>query len=87
MLGRRAGIGWFTKPGTVATVVGFGHTKQGGQPSPRMAQVDVPIVAEQTCQTGYPMMDYAGRLCAGLDVGGKDSCQGDSGGPLFVATR
>jgi secreted trypsin-like serine protease len=23
-------------------------------------------------------------ICAGLDVGGKDSCQGDSGGPLLV---
>jgi secreted trypsin-like serine protease len=83
-LARRDGVAWFTRPGTVSTVVGFGNTTQGGQPSTRMVQVDVPIIPEQTCKTGYPMMDYAARLCAGLDVGGKDSCQGDSGGPLFV---
>lgn len=83
-LARKGGVGWFTKPGTISTVVGFGNTREGGKASTRMAQVDVPIIAEKTCKTGYPMMDYAARLCAGFDVGGKDSCQGDSGGPLFV---
>lgn len=83
-LARRADVAWFTKPGTVSTVVGFGNTTQGGQSSLRMAQVDVPIITEERCKTGYPMMDYAARICAGFDVGGKDSCQGDSGGPLFV---
>ena len=28
-----------------------------------------------------------GQLCAGLELGGKDSCQGDSGGPLVVADQ
>ena len=84
VLARRAGVDWFTKPGTVSTVVGFGRLQEGGPASKRMMQVDVPIVPEQACKTAYPMMDYAVRLCAGLDMGGKDSCQGDSGGPLFV---
>ena len=84
VLARRAGVDWFTKPGTVSTVVGFGRMQEGGAASKRMMQVDVPIITEQACKTGYPMMDYAMRLCAGFDMGGKDSCQGDSGGPLFV---
>ena len=53
--------------------------------TPRLMQVELPLVGEQTCRDAYPGAAInEGTLCAGLRKGGKDSCQGDSGGPLVV---
>lgn len=84
ILARQADVPMLTKPDTMATVIGFGYTQEGGAVSPKLMQVDVPIASEQLCKTGYPALEYGVRLCAGYEKGGKDSCQGDSGGPLFV---
>jgi len=71
--------------GKMATVIGWGLTKEEGNPSEKLMKVDVPIVADTVCGKAYPEQFNAGtEICAGVPQGGKDSCQGDSGGPLFV---
>ena len=73
-------------PGTTATVMGWGTTSEGGQPSPVLLQVDVDVVSLETANnTGAfdaPLTED--MLPAGFPEGGKDSCQGDSGGPLVA---
>jgi len=73
--------------GTVATVMGWGGTEvNGGAPSPKLLEVDVPVVDQITCDEtmkSFGPFDEK-MLCAGLAEGGKDSCFGDSGGPLVV---
>jgi len=70
-------------PGTMVTVTGWGTTNEGGDISEQLRQVQVPMVAQNVCDS-----EYAGQIqddvmfCAG--VGGKDSCQGDSGGPVVL---
>ena len=66
---------------------GWGTTKEGSFGLPRNLQkVEVPLVTQKACNAPN---SYNGEItdrmiCAGLEMGGKDSCQGDSGGPLFV---
>jgi secreted trypsin-like serine protease len=76
-------------PGSIARIIGWGTTSQGGDVSQDLRQVDTPIVDDDTC--GEPdsygsRLHPAVMLCAGLAEGGEDSCQGDSGGPLLVNT-
>jgi len=73
-------------PGLLATVAGWGVTREGGQLSPTLRKVSLPIVANTTCNQALPGPAITqNMLCAGYPQGGKDSCQGDSGGPLIVA--
>ena len=83
-LARRASVAWFTEPGRMSTVAGFGKTQQGGEQSSRLLQVDLPIIPEGGCKLAYPLVEYSSRVCAGIEQGGRDSCSGDSGGPLYV---
>lgn len=67
------------------TVSGYGLLEEGGQASPTLQKVTVPIISNIICQvkydgTGVTITDN--MLCAGSP--GKDSCQGDSGGPGMV---
>jgi secreted trypsin-like serine protease len=73
--------------GAVATVAGWGRTKEGGASSPNLLEVDVPVITNEACIDGYTEDGFAitsNMLCAGSPQGGRDSCQGDSGGPLAV---
>jgi secreted trypsin-like serine protease len=71
--------------GMMATVTGWGTTRQGGSVSDTLQEVDVPIISNTKCQNLYAREKIgAGMVCAGYDAGGKDSCQGDSGGPFVV---
>jgi secreted trypsin-like serine protease len=73
--------------GQSSLVIGWGLTQEGGQPSPKLLEVEVPMVTNDVCSAGYAPDKVgitANMLCAGLASGGKDSCQGDSGGPLVV---
>jgi len=70
-------------PGTLATVTGWGTTREGGTTSILLMEVAVPLVANATCNQVYGIITD-NMLCAGYDEGGKDACQGDSGGPLVV---
>jgi len=84
-------------PGTISTVIGWGHTKDYGGEQGVLAdvlrQVRVPVVTDELCATQYPVDDPTSTfdadtmLCAGTVKGGKDSCQGDSGGPLLVENQ
>ncbi len=71
-------------PGTMATVTGWGTTKEGGTAATLLMEVAVPIVSNAQCNHSYGYITD-NMLCAGYQAGGKDSCQGDSGGPLVVA--
>ena len=66
------------------TVVGWGHTEEGGTASDVLMEVTVPIFSNQSCQDAYSGVVNItdNMLCAAAE--GKDSCQGDSGGPGMV---
>jgi len=75
--------------GEMGIVAGWGRLSEGGQLPSILQYVSVPIVSNDKCKS---MFLRAGRhevipeifMCAGYDLGGRDSCQGDSGGPLVV---
>jgi secreted trypsin-like serine protease len=73
-------------PGILATVAGWGLTRESGQISNVLRHVGVQIVSNPVCNGPQ---SYSGSItdemfCAGFVEGGKDSCQGDSGGPFMV---
>jgi trypsin len=76
--------------GKPARVIGWGSSVfLVGPGSDDLQEVDVPMVADDDCDTSYNALspfvfDPATMVCAGETTGGKDSCQGDSGGPLVV---
>lgn len=78
-------------PGTVATISGWGDTRElpGHQPQ-QLQFVQVPVVERSVCAAAYAKHARvtAEMLCAGfVGLGGRDACQGDSGGPLMAAGR
>jgi secreted trypsin-like serine protease len=86
------GVDALERPGTLATVTGWGNTIQqpagpggGGIHYPdRMREAKVPITSRAECQTVYTAAGApidATMVCAGRT--NLDTCQGDSGGPLF----
>lgn len=72
-------------PGTLATIAGFGVTREGGDQPAVLQEARVPIVTDAYAAAAYPR-DFENRtqVGAGYDKGGVDTCQGDSGGPLLV---
>lgn len=81
------------RAGAMATIAGFGTTKQDGPTPDTMQVAQVPIIADESCGQKYPRgsgalggdgFDPATMVCAGYPQGGTDTCQGDSGGPLLV---
>jgi trypsin len=75
------------KPGTMATIAGFGVTKENGSAPPVMQEAQVPITTDAYAANAYgSQFDPKTMLGAGFPQGGVDSCQGDSGGPLLVPT-
>ncbi|CCH34266.1 Trypsin-like protein [Saccharothrix espanaensis DSM 44229] len=75
------------RPGTVGTVLGWGHTAEGGQQSARLREADIPITSDAACRKAYRAYDESSMFCAGFPEGGVDSCQGDSGGLFVVAGK
>src|SRR3954465_4243821 len=73
------------KPGTMATIAGFGVTSEGGDAPAVMQEAQVPITTDAYASNAYgSSYDPTTMLAAGFPQGGVDTCQGDSGGPLLV---
>ncbi|HUP25069.1 MAG TPA: serine protease [Thermoanaerobaculia bacterium] len=71
-------------PGGDVTAVGWGRLWQGGDSSPVLQEVTVPVWNHTDCAANYRQLGrvITGRMvCAGEED--QDSCQGDSGGPLL----
>lgn len=72
-------------PDVMATVAGWGATRENSQTLPSALQkVDVPLVSQSVCNSEYGGIITDRMICAGIPAGGKDACQGDSGGPLIM---
>lgn len=71
--------------GLIATVYGWGVTRENGSQPAILREVDVPLVsrADANVKEAYDGDINETMLAAGFKQGGKDSCQGDSGGPLI----
>jgi len=66
-------------------VSGWGVTLEDGSLATILRKVSIPIITDAKCREAYgPSSIYDTMLCAGFELGGKDSCQGDSGGPFAV---
>ena len=72
------------KPGTMATIAGFGVTESGGDTPDVLQEAQVPIVDDATAAAAYDSFENQTQIGAGFPQGGVDTCQGDSGGPLMV---
>ncbi|WP_137813683.1 S1 family peptidase [Gandjariella thermophila] len=75
------------RPGTMATVLGWGRTGENEPQSSRLRSVTVPIVADADCARAEPDFKSPAMVCAGDPRGGRDACLGDSGGPMVVDGR
>ncbi|WP_175408465.1 serine protease [Streptomyces sp. TRM64462] len=80
------------RPGTAATVYGWGDTTGIGTYAYGLRSADVDVLPDEACARAYPGGGGARYLadtmvCAGLPEGGRDACQGDSGGPLVARGR
>lgn len=74
-----------TNAGIVSVVTGWGTLSEGGDSSPILQQVAVPIVSNEETSQLYGRDISDDQIAAGVvGIGGKDACQGDSGGPLVV---
>lgn len=79
-----------TTHGTIATVIGWGATRNDNPVYPEyLRQATVPIVSNEVCNApnSYDGDVKDTMLCAGFAAGGTDACVGDSGGPLVVETN
>lgn len=55
--------------------------------SSRLLQTVVPLVSAGICQTQWRNLSPDRSICAGYELGMRDSCEGDSGGPLVALDR
>jgi PKD repeat protein len=73
-------------PGDTATVIGWGQTDDGGQPTV-LRRVELPIITNALCSEiageVYGLIGLR-TICAGGRDLGKGPCYGDSGGPLLT---
>jgi len=75
-------------PGISCVVIGWGRLSENGPFSPKLQEVNVPIVSNEVCQQAFQkdpdhIQISSNMLCAGEPEGGRDACFGDSGGPLI----
>ncbi|MEU9943444.1 serine protease [Streptomyces lavendulae] len=67
-----------------ATAVGWGATREGGQPSPVLRYVNTQVLPGAKCRMQYDDASIAdSMICDGVRGGGKGTCKGDGGGPLY----
>ncbi|WP_432094700.1 S1 family peptidase [Streptomyces sp. bgisy100] len=80
------------RPGTQATVYGWGDTTGRGTYSSTLHAAGVAVLDDAVCRNAYPgtqdgRYEADSMVCAGEPGGGRDACQGDSGGPLMAHGR
>ncbi|MEE1751644.1 S1 family peptidase [Streptomyces sp. SP18CS02] len=80
------------RPGTAASVYGWGDTTGGGSFAEGLRAARVQVLPDDVCGRAYPggfgvAYRASTMLCAGGPQGGQDACQGDSGGPLVAQGR
>jgi secreted trypsin-like serine protease len=84
------------RPGTMATIAGYGVTEADGASPDILQEARVPIVKDEDAAAAYPYLidgvdplfggfESGTQVGAGFPNGGTDTCQGDSGGPLLVS--
>ncbi|XP_026330491.1 transmembrane protease serine 9-like [Hyposmocoma kahamanoa] len=76
--------------GELATVAGWGATKETGNWSCTPRETELPVLSNELCQrTNYNASKIKDvMLCAGYpETAHKDACTGDSGGPLIIRTE
>jgi trypsin len=73
--------------GTDATILGWGRTNEGGEPSAYLLKANLPIISDDGCSSVYPAYNKESMVCAAEEEGDVDTCQGDSGGPLVVGDK
>ncbi|XP_046988440.1 serine proteinase stubble-like [Schistocerca americana] len=77
--------------GREATAAGWGWMQENqGVRADVLQKVNVQVVDNEQCRDWYKSQGKKtkildSQICAGFEVGGKDSCWADSGGPLMVA--
>ncbi|EAT42902.1 AAEL005594-PA [Aedes aegypti] len=72
--------------GTRAVLSGWGLTSVPGSLPVTLQMVDIPVIEQETCRTGWPAGWVTDdMLCASEP--GRDACNGDSGGPLVTGGR
>ncbi len=76
-----------SKPGTIATTIGWGLTSDGGQSSDVLKKLDAEIISNDECQTHLGDNILDSTICAGKLGSSESICNGDSGGPLMVPYR
>ena len=84
---RERGV-WAARRNTV--VVGWGRTSEGGEPSPVLREILIPVLADDRCDAiggFYERFDRRSMLCGGNLEGGEDACNGDSGGAMTSPIR
>ena len=74
--------------GVELRTTGWGSTSEGGAEQSLLRFVSVPFQPPAVCNRpqSYGGSVTTNMLCAGVEMGGKDTCQGDSGGPLTIQT-
>ncbi|CAB3230683.1 unnamed protein product [Arctia plantaginis] len=78
--------------GTLATVAGWGFTNENREKGSRpnvLKKTEVTVVTNDQCNSWYRSQGskvkiIPSQMCAGHEVGGRDSCWADSGGPLMT---
>ena len=74
-------------PGTMATMIGWGLTSEGGPSSAVLKKLDAEIISNAECQTHLNDNILDVTICAGKLGSSESTCNGDSGGPLMVPYR
>ncbi|GLH15205.1 Chymotrypsin-2 [Gryllus bimaculatus] len=72
------------RPGTSATIAGWGLTSHNGSFSTHLRAVRLSVAPQTSCRRTFALMNER-RFCAGPAPGGGAACAGDSGGALVAA--